>query len=307
MTRLLRVVQFVDGSGLRVGVLDQSESVTTARLLDGREMGLAGLIRQARETSSALTDLIVTELESSVESVEVDLANSLVRTKESTTSLWLPVQAPEVWAAGVTYKVSREARLKEAETGSATFYSDVYTAERPELFLKDAGCRRTVPSGGTVGVRGDSVRSVPEPELALILNSDGHICGFTVGNDVTARDIEAVNPLYLTQAKIFSGSCSLGPVALITDGPAPDFEIYLRIMDREGKMSFEAATSVREMKRDYEELVAFLLRFNLIDDGTVLLTGTGIVPPDEFGLTAGDTIEIEISNIGVLRNSVMSL
>ena len=220
-------------------------------------------------------------------------------------SLEVPVAAPEVWAAGVTYRRSREAR--EAETAASTkdIYSRVYEAERPELFLKDAGGRRTVPSGGTIRVRSDSVWSVPEPELALVLDADGRVVGYTAANDVSARDIEGANPLYLPQAKVYFGSCALGPAVLLARGEAmPSFAIDLHVIGPDGMTAFEGATSTSAMARSFDDLVRALLRDNVIGDGTVLSTGTGVVPPEAFTLTAGQRVEIRIYGIGTLWNMV---
>jgi 2-dehydro-3-deoxy-D-arabinonate dehydratase len=216
-----------------------------------------------------------------------------------------PVAAPEVWAAGVTYRRSREAR--EAETAASTkdIYSRVYEAERPELFLKDAGGRRTVPSGGTIRVRTDSAWSVPEPELALVLDATGRIVGYTAANDVSARDIEGANPLYLPQAKVYFGSFALGPAVLMADGEAmPSFAIGLRVIGPDGRTAFEGTTNTSSMARSFDDLVRALLRDNVIGDGTVLSTGTGVVPPETFTLAAGQRVEIRIGGIGTLWNMV---
>jgi 2-dehydro-3-deoxy-D-arabinonate dehydratase len=220
-------------------------------------------------------------------------------------ALEVPVAAPEVWAAGVTYRRSREAR--EAETAASTkdIYTRVYEAERPELFIKDAGGKRTVPSGGTIRVRSDSHWSVPEPELALVLDADGRIAGYTAANDVTARDIEGANPLYLPQAKVYLGSCALGPAVLLADNEAmPAFGIGLRVIGADGRIAFEGTTTTGAMARSFDDLVRALLRDNVIGDGTVLSTGTGVVPPATFTLAAGQRVEIRIDGIGLLWNSV---
>jgi 2-dehydro-3-deoxy-D-arabinonate dehydratase len=220
-------------------------------------------------------------------------------------ALEVPVAAPEVWAAGVTYRRSREAR--EAETAASTkdIYTRVYEAERPELFIKDAGGRRTVPSGGAIRVRSDSHWSVPEPELALVLDADGRIAGYTAANDVSARDIEGANPLYLPQAKVYLGSCALGPAVLLADSEAmPAFGIGLRVIGPDGRIAFEGTTTTGAMARSFDDLVRALLRDNVIGDGTVLSTGTGVVPPATFTLAAGQRIEIRIGGIGLLWNTV---
>ncbi len=222
-----------------------------------------------------------------------------------TPHLLAPVVPLEVWAAGVTYARSRDARVEEAITKDV--YTRVYEAERPELFLK-ATAPRVVGPNATLYLRSDSRWMVPEPELGLVLDGDGAILGFTAGNDLSSRDIEGENPLYLPQAKIFRGSCSLGPTVVPAESVADPYglTICLRIF-RQGEAVFQGAISTASLKRRYEELVAYLRRDNLLFPGTVLLTGTGIVPPDDFALAGGDLVEIEIDQVGVLRNPVVQL
>lgn len=213
-----------------------------------------------------------------------------------------PLVPTETWAAGVTYERSRQARVEESHVKDV--YSLVYEAERPELFLKDAAGRRTVGPGRLVGVRADSRWTVPEPELALVLGEGGTILGATIGNDVTARDIEGANPLYLPQAKLYAGACALGPAILLPDDWEAPFTIELRILDERGGTLYEGATSTERMRRSPDELVYFLGRDNPIPAGTVLLTGTGLVPPDEVSLSPGHVVEIRVPGIGILRNPV---
>jgi 2-dehydro-3-deoxy-D-arabinonate dehydratase len=214
-----------------------------------------------------------------------------------------PLDDQEVWAAGVTYKRSREARERES-VGAARFYDLVYTAERPELFLK-ATARRVVGPGGLVRVRQDSRWSVPEPELALVVSPELRIVGYTIGNDMSARDIEGENPLYLPQAKVYHGACSLGPVIALPGSLPPPEEIHIRLtITRAGGVAFEGATSAAAMARTFEDLVSWLGRENHFPDGVILLTGTGVVPPDHFTLQSGDEIAIEITGIGRLVNRV---
>jgi 2-dehydro-3-deoxy-D-arabinonate dehydratase len=220
--------------------------------------------------------------------------------------LLLPFTPPEVWAAGVTYERSRDARLEESQTEARDAYSLVYDAERPELFLKDAAGRRTVGPTSPIGVRSDSSWMVPEPELGLVIAADGRLLGATIGNDVSSRDIEGANPLYLPQAKVFAGACSLGPAVLVPDDWGAPFEIELRIRGAEGGVVYEGATSTARMKRSFDELVAFARRDNPLASGTVLLTGTGLVPPDEVTLEPGQVVEIRIRGIGTLVNPVAS-
>ncbi len=218
--------------------------------------------------------------------------------------LLAPLVPPETWAAGVTYERSRDARVDESRVEARDVYSLVYDAERPELFLKDAGGRRTVGPGGTVGVRSDASWTVPEPELALVLDEAGVLLGATIGNDVTARDVEGANPLYLPQAKLFAAACSLGPAILIPDDWSQPFEIELRLLGPNGEIVFEAQTSTARMRRSFEELAAWLVRDNPVPAGSVLLTGTGLVPPDEVALAPGQQVEIRIPRIGKLVNPV---
>jgi 2-dehydro-3-deoxy-D-arabinonate dehydratase len=219
----------------------------------------------------------------------------------------LPLLAPlvpdEIWAAGVTYERSRHARIEESES-SADVYALVYDAERPELFLKDAGCRRTVGPGEAVAVRSESRWTVPEPELGLVLDADGSIMAVTGGNDLTARDIEAENPLYLPQAKLFAGCCALGPAVLVPDDPTAPYAISVRIWNAEGDLVHEDATSTAAMHRSFEELASWCVRENPLPAGSVLLSGTGVVPPDDVALAPGYRVEVEVEGIGVLANPV---
>lgn len=214
-----------------------------------------------------------------------------------------PLRPVEVWAAGVTYARSRDAR--ESETTVRNIYDKVYEAERPELFLK-ATAQRVVGPNDFVGIRSDSSWQVPEAELGLVLNGRGEIVGITAGNDMSSRDIEGENPLYLPQAKIFRHSCSLGPTLRLLEGAPPPLNITCRIW-RGSTLAFSGSTSTSQLKRSYEELIGFLMRDNWLYTPTVLLTGTGIVPPDEFTLQDGDLIEIDVEQVGVLRNRVKQL
>ena len=215
-----------------------------------------------------------------------------------------PIDAQEVWGAGVTYERSKVAREEESEQ-AANFYDKVYRAARPELFFK-ATPSRVVGPGVAIRVRRDSHWCVPEPELALVLCPRLRIVGFTIGNDVSARDIEGENPLYLPQAKMYEGCCALGPaVTLATDVlDATNLTILLTI-ERGGATAFEGSTSVARMARRFEELIDWLGIDNLFPEGVVLLTGTGIVPPDEFSLQRGDVVTITIDGIGTLTNPVV--
>lgn len=214
-----------------------------------------------------------------------------------------PIVGQEVWAAGVTYFRSRKARMEESkDAGGGDFYDRVYAAERPELFFKATG-RRVVGPGQPVRIRSDAKWSVPEPELTLVVNSQGTIIGCTIGNDMSSRDIEGENPLYLPQAKVYNGSCALGPGILLCDEPSRTTAIQLEIV-RRGKTAFSGITTLAELKREPKELVSFLFRNNSFPAGVFLMTGTGIVPGDEFTLASGDVIRISIDGIGTLENPV---
>jgi 2-dehydro-3-deoxy-D-arabinonate dehydratase len=218
-------------------------------------------------------------------------------------SLCAPLEQQEVWAAGVTYLRSKTARMEESNF-SATAYDRVYEAERPELFFKSLG-EKVVGPEEPVGIRRDARWSVPEPELALVLNSRGKIVGCTIGNDMSSRDIEGENLLYLPQAKIYEHSCALGPWLLLgtTEAVARKWQIRLRIL-RGGRPVFSGQTQVGQLKRSFTELADYLFRSQKFPQGAVLLTGTGIVPPDALTLQPGDRVEIEFDGIGLLGNSV---
>src|SRR5262245_14835775 len=216
-----------------------------------------------------------------------------------------PVDRQEVWAAGVTYLRSKKAREDES-TGAARFYDLVYTAPRPELFFK-ATPARVVGPGQPVRVRADSKWSVPEPELALVVSPDLRIVGYTIGNDMSARDIEGENPLYLPQAKVYKQSCAIGPCVTLASALPPREQVGIRLkVERGGAVAFAGETSLAHMARPLEELVDWLGRENEFPDGVILLTGTGIVPPDEFTLRAGDVVSISIDGVGELVNPVVS-
>ena len=218
--------------------------------------------------------------------------------------LLAPIGSQEVWAAGVTYYRSRDARMEESKgAGGGDFYAKVYEAERPELFFK-APPYRVVGPGAPVRIRRDAKWSVPEPELTLVINSRGAIVGYTIGNDMSSRDIEGENPLYLPQAKVYDGSCALGPCLYLTREPlSPDTKIDLSIR-RDGAVAFSGATTLRSIKRPFTELVAYLYRETSFPQGCLLMTGTGIVPPTDFTLQRGDEIAIKIDGIGELCNRV---
>ncbi len=217
--------------------------------------------------------------------------------------LCAPVERQEIWASGVTYFRSKAARMEESDF-SAAAYDRVYAAARPEIFFK-ALADKVVATGGTVGIRRDARWSVPEPELALVLNSRGQVVGCTIGNDMSSRDIEGENLLYLPQAKVYDGSCALGPWIVLgaSEADARRWTIGIAIR-RDGGQVFAGETSVGQIKRTFAELTDYLCRSQTFPHGAVLLTGTGVVPADSFTLQAGDVVEISISGIGTLRNTV---
>ncbi len=220
-------------------------------------------------------------------------------------TLRAPIDAQEVWAAGVTYLRSRDARMEESTQKDV--YDQVYDADRPELFLKATPHRVSGP-GEAVAIRADSGWDVPEPELALLLNSRGELVGYTVGNDVSSRSIEGENPLYLPQAKVYSRSAALGPVIVTVDDLPDPSELDIRLtIRRNGMVLFEESTSTSQMHRSFADLTDYLFRANTFPSGVFLMTGTGIVPPLEFTLQDGDEVTITIDQIGDLVNSVTRL
>ena len=232
------------------------------------------------------------------------IANQSPSSEIHASELLAPIGQQEVWAAGVTYFRSRGARMEEAkDAGGGSFYDRVYSAERPELFFKSTASR-TVGTGGKVRIRADARWSVPEPELTLVVSPGGKITGYTIGNDMSSRDIEGENPLYLPQAKVYNGSCALGPGILVSQGPLPhSTEISIEIL-RHGRIEFSGSVALTELKRDPKTMVGYLLRDNAFPDGCFLMTGTGIVPPSSFSLASGDRIRITIEPIGTLENEV---
>lgn len=208
----------------------------------------------------------------------------------------------EVWAAGVTYESSKFARMAESGQGG-DFYAQVYAADRPEIFFK-ATPHRVVGPNSEVGIRDDSAWNVPEPELCALIAADGRILGYTVGNDMSSRDIEGRNPLYLPQAKVYRACCALGPVIVPASALDPQKAAVRMTITRGGQAAFEGATSTARMRRQVTDLVDWLFRNNEFPGGVFLLTGTGLIPPDDFTLHAADEIAIEIAGIGVLHNTV---
>ena len=231
------------------------------------------------------------------------LAAKLVRAAKAAQPpvLLAPIHSQEVWAAGVTYLRSRDARMEESKDGGSV-YDRVYAADRPEIFFK-ATPHRVVGNGGAVRIRSDSKWNVPEPEVGLAINSAGRIFGYTVGNDMSSRDIEGENPLYLPQAKVYAACCALGPGIVVRDPLPRETAITLRIR-RSGAEVFAGATGLSQMKRTFDELAGWLFRDNSFPAGCVLLTGTGLVPPNEFTLAHGDEVSIAVDSVGTLVNRV---
>ena len=215
-----------------------------------------------------------------------------------------PIDCQEVWAAGVTYIRSRTARMEES-AGAASFYDKVYEAPRPELFFK-ANPHRVSGPGQPLRIRRDARWNVPEPELALVLNSRLDLVGFTIGNDMSSRDIEGENPLYLPQAKVYDQCCGLGPCIVLADSAPPREQMEIRLaIRRDGKVAFEGTTSAGRMARTFDDLIGYLGRDSSFPQGAFLLTGTGVVPGDEFTLLPGDIVSIAIAGIGELINPIV--
>jgi 2-dehydro-3-deoxy-D-arabinonate dehydratase len=254
------------------------------------------------ETLTAALQLPLAELQAAVQ-------NALDNTRQTLNileiSLLAPIDTQEVWASGVTYSRSRDARMEESTQKDV--YDLVYEAARPELFFKATASRVSGPEG-TVAIRGDSTWDVPEPELAIVVNSSQEIVGYTIGNDVSSRSIEGENPLYLPQAKVYSGCAGLGPVIVLTEeiGDPTDLRIDL-LIERNGATHFEGSTSTNQIHRKLSDLVDYLHRYNAFPSGAMLMTGTGIIPPAEFTLEDGDVVSITIDKIGTLRNPVVRL
>jgi 2-dehydro-3-deoxy-D-arabinonate dehydratase len=283
----MKLCRFKNKSGeIHIGLFDHQSSVL--------DLAPAGITRM----------FPLLESEDALATLNRLAKQKLPRVAVSEIALLAPVEEQEVWAAGVTYLRSKNARMEESDS-SASAYDKVYAAERPEIFFKSLP-GKAVGGDDTVGIRRDAKWNVPEPELALVINSKGKIIGHTVGNDMSSRDIEGENLLYLPQAKIYTRSCALGPCIRLGASEAEAREWKIRIeIKRGGQSVFSGETSAARMKRSFEELAGYLFRSQAFPGGAVLLTGTGVVPPDSFTLHEKDLIEIEISEIGLLKNSVV--
>jgi 2-dehydro-3-deoxy-D-arabinonate dehydratase len=283
----MKLCRFKDKQGkIQIGLVTEDQSVVAL-------------------TPAGINDLhSVLESEDAITTLNETGWQELPRIPLTEVSLCAPLERQEVWAAGVTYLRSKTARMEESNF-SATAYDRVYEAARPELFFKALGEKAAAPEE-PVGIRRDARWSVPEPELALVLNSRGKIVGCTIGNDMSSRDIEGENLLYLPQAKIYERSCALGPWILLgsREAEARAWQIRVKIL-RGGGPVFTGQTQVGQLKRSFAELAEYLFRSQKFPHGAVLLTGTGIVPPDDFTLQPGDQVEIEFDGIGLLRNSVI--
>ncbi|MDP7050267.1 MAG: fumarylacetoacetate hydrolase family protein [Verrucomicrobiota bacterium] len=249
-------------------------------------------------------DSVTALLESSDAAQRLANLGELPETPLADVKLLSPIEVQEVWAAGVTYLRSKDARMEESDF-SATAYDRVYDAPRPEIFFKSLP-EKVVACGEPVGIRADAKWNVPEPELVLLMNSLGDIAGYAVGNDMSSRDIEGENLLYLPQAKVYHRSCSIGPWVRVgaTEEEARLWEIRIQI-ERGSETVFDGAVSVNQIKRGFDELRDFLFQSQLFPFGCALLTGTGIVPDDDFTLEEGDTVRIHIPGIGCLNNPVV--
>jgi 2-dehydro-3-deoxy-D-arabinonate dehydratase len=289
----MKFCRFRTSNGLSLGIIE-----------NGSVFDLTSTDTQAfRDLNSLYTkaDASVTKM--------VELASEAMRKSKRAPldygSIGIPVKPVEIWAAGVTYQRSVQAR--ESETKSKGLYDYVYDAKRPEIFLKDSGLRVRGPNE-EIGIRGDSNWSVPEPELTVVCDGEAKVVGYTAGNDVSSRDIEGENPLYLPQAKVYRWSCSIGPVLATPDeiGDPHSLGINMRIKRNKNHV-FEGSTNTSQMKRSVPELLSYLKRDNVLNTFTFLMTGTSIVPPDDFTLQTGDEVEIELEKIGKLINPVKKL
>lgn len=282
-------LQSADGRQL-VGLVDDSQTEPCLIVLSG-QMGVRTLsgILEAHDPAGEVRRLA----DQSKETIPLDAATLLA-----------PIDEQEVWAAGVTYKRSQVARMEESQ-GAASFYDLVYVANRPELFFK-ANPHRVSGPGQPLRIRRDATWNVPEPELALVLNSSLQIVGYTIGNDMSSRDIEGENPLYLPQAKVYDQCCGLGPWITLAGAMPPAAEIGIRLtVRRGGSVAFSGNTSIGQMAREFTDLVSWLGRDSSYPHGAFLLTGTGIVPSSEFTLAPGDEVEISIDGIGTLVNPIV--
>lgn len=297
MTALSLVLFHHPQQGARLGVIEGEALID----ITGSYPSIGAFLRAASGRVQAALDDLQAAARASIDRYP---ASALGATPEPNALRWLPpCDQQDIWAAGVTYERSRAARQEEAIDGGDV-YARVYAAERPELFFKARG-ERAVGHGDMVGIRADATWNVPEPELAIVFTPALEVIGFTVGNDMSSRDIEGANPLYLPQAKVYKRSCALGPGLLLTPSTEwPAAAIRIRIT-RGGASVFTGETHTARIKRRIPELADYLGRSAEYPHGVVLLTGTGIVPPNEFTLAPGDEVAIEIEGVGRLVNTVV--
>ena len=300
----MRYYQYIEGGTRHVGVEDNGGQVTDITALNPRVGSTLDLLKVASIIDSDIDSVTRGILDASKAAPTVSAAELLdgAASGSNGISLLPPIDAPEVWAFGVTYMDSM--RERQAESGSPDVYAKVYDAERPEVFFKSTFDRLQSPFA-EVGIRADSTWDVPEPELAFV-TFGGKIVGYTAGNDMSSRSIEGENPLYLPQAKVYDKSASLGP-ALATPETVGDPQklAVVLVIERDGKQAFKGEASTSEMKRDCAYLADWLVRHNAVPDGTTAMTGTGTIPPPEFTLAAGDVISVTIESIGTLANTVV--
>lgn len=304
----MRFVQFhIPGGGERLGLVEGEDVFDLSG--DAGRYSFISLLAAAGDDLGGLLEL-AQERRSRPGVMVYDWAELQHPPDPELPHLLMPLTPPEVWGFGVTYRRSAEARdadVVKTMDSTASIYDRVYHSERPECFFK-ATASRCVGPNGPIGIRGDSLLTATEPELAYVLGGNGEIIGYTVCNDVSAWDLERDNPLYLPQSKIFTGCCALGPVLATADEIADpyDLDISCRIM-RGGEVIYEDSTNSGRIGRTFEELNACLYRDNPIPAGTVVSTGTGIMVPNEYNLREGDIVEIEIEGIGVLSNPAVGL
>lgn len=296
----MKLLKYLDRSGIRrVGWLD-GDMIVPLNVPSGPLACLADIL----ESDNPKQTVEWLAISHSSHHAPRDESSSTSTVPLSAVELLPPIDRQEVWAAGVTYKRSRTARMEESET-AASCYDRVYVSPRPELFMK-ATPHRVSGHGQPLRIRWDASWNVPEPELTLVINSQLRLVGFTVGNDMSSRDIEGDNPLYLPQAKVYNACCGLGPWITLADAMPPRDQIGIRlVISRDGAVVFAGQTSVAQMARTCEELIDWLGRDNSFPHGAFLLTGTGVVPPSDFTLRAGDQVDITIDGIGTLSNRIV--
>ena len=300
----MRIVRYEACGELRLGVCVKDDVIDITNLGRKSLRSFLDLALEASEKDVSIDEFVNGIINESSIDPPIYSYEDLENGKDDM-RLVMPLDPPEVWGCGVTYRKSQEAR--ESDTGVKGVYSLVYDAPRPEIFFKGTA-HRCVGPGEEICIRGDSSLNAPEPELAFILGTKQEIIGFTAANDVSSRDIEGENPLYLPQAKIYEGCCALGPAVVTVDevGTEPKLRIECRIL-RSGEVIFEGSVNTSQMKRSFEDLRYYLCLYNPVPFGSVCMTGTGIVPPEDLSLEEGDIVEISIEKIGTLRNHVRRL